>query len=138
MRGEVRVKSPLAKFVWLTLRLATVVLVCSAIGLAIGLGVAYKLTERKLDRYAHNLLHYAEAYNNEIATTLDLVNASGLSFCSDEEIARMRTLVFQGHLVKEIGRVRDGKLYCTSANGRLEQPWPQPRPDIVTPSGRKV
>jgi sensor c-di-GMP phosphodiesterase-like protein len=128
----------MAKYAWLSLRLAAVVLVCSTIGLAIGVGVAYKLTERKLDRYARNLLKYAEAYNNEISSTLDKVNASGLPFCSDQEIALMRTLVFQGHLVKEIGRVRNGMLYCTSANGRLDPPWPQPKADIVTPSGKKV
>jgi len=138
MRGEIGVTSPLAKFVWISLRVVIVVLVCSAIGLAIGAGVAYKLTERRLDRYAHNLLHYAEVYNNEISDTLDKVNALGLPFCSDEEIERLRAMVFEGHLVKQIGRVRDGKLYCTTANGRLEEPWPQPQPSIVTPSGKKV
>jgi sensor c-di-GMP phosphodiesterase-like protein len=138
MRGEVRVNNQFVKYAWVSLRLVVVVLLCSAMGLAVGLGVAFKLTERKLDRYARELLHYAEDYNSEISSTLDKVNASDFPFCSDQEIAQLRTLVFEGHLVKEIGRVRDGKLYCTSAKGRLDPPFPQTKPDIVMPSGRKV
>jgi sensor c-di-GMP phosphodiesterase-like protein len=106
--------------------------------LAIGLLVAIHGTEARLDRYAKYLLHYAEAFNVEINTTLDEVNVSPYPFCSDEDIARLRTLVFHGHLVKDIGRVRNGTLYCDSTIGRLEQPIPRPRPDLVTPSGKSI
>ena len=120
------------------LRPAGTVLLCGAVGLMIGLSVATRTTERKLDRYARHLLQYAEAYNSEIHSTLDAVNASPFPFCSDEDIARLRNLVFRGHVVKEIGRVRDNHLYCSSVNGRLEHPAPETKPDIVTPTGRSV
>jgi sensor c-di-GMP phosphodiesterase-like protein len=120
------------------LRGVAVVLICAVIGLAIGVAVAFNATERKLDRYARYLLDYAETYNNEIVSTLDAVNSSPFPFCSDEDIARLRTLVFHGHLVKEIGRVRDNLLYCSSVNGRFDTPVPETKPDIVLRSGRTI
>ena len=120
------------------LRIGGMALLCALAGLAIGLLVAVHGTEARLDRYAKYLLHYAEAFNSEINTTLDAVNASPYSFCSDEDIARLRMLVFQGHLVKDIGRVRNEKLYCTSTIGRLDQPIQWRNPDLVTPSGKSI
>jgi sensor c-di-GMP phosphodiesterase-like protein len=120
------------------LRVGGVALLCAIFGLAIGLIVAIRGTEARLDRYAKYLLHYAEAFNSEINTTLDEVNASPYPFCSDADIARLRTLVFQGHLVRDIGRVRNEMLYCTSTIGRLEQPIHRRHPDLITPSGKGI
>jgi sensor c-di-GMP phosphodiesterase-like protein len=139
MRGEVRVKRITKPHPALPLlRMTAVALLCALAGLVIGLGVAFHATEARLNRYATNLLRYAEAFNAEINSTLDAVNASPFPFCSDEDIARLRTLVFHGHLVKVIGRVRNGMLYCTSMIGPLEHPQPETKPDIVTPSGRRI
>jgi sensor c-di-GMP phosphodiesterase-like protein len=107
-------------------------------GLIIGVGVAFRATQVKVTRYADSLLTYAETFANEINTTLDQVNASPYEFCSDEDIGRLRSLVFHGHLVKDIGRVRDGKLYCTSMSGRFPQPMLKDKPDIVMRSGRSI
>ena len=120
------------------LRSTAVALACTLAGLAIGLAVAFRTTEGRLDRYAKHLQQFAEGFSNEINTTLDAVNASPFPFCSDADIDRLRTLVFHGHVVKVIGRVRDGRLYCTSMNGRVEHPPERTKPDIVTPSGRRV
>ena len=120
------------------LRIAGISLACAVAGLAIGLIVAFMVTEKKLDRYAMSMVRYADGYSNEIVSTLDEVNASPYPFCSDEDIARLRNLVFHGHLVKEIGRVRDNMLYCTSINGRFDHPIPETKPDISLPSGRAI
>jgi sensor c-di-GMP phosphodiesterase-like protein len=132
-------KQALGNHRWLPLlRASASVLACMFGGLAIGLAVAGHATEARLDRYAKRLLHFAEAYNSEIGSTLDAVNASPFPFCSDEDIARLRLLVFHGQVVKEIGRVRDGKLYCTSTVGLLKEPLARTRPDLSTPSGRSI
>ncbi len=120
------------------LRVLAATLLCAIAGLAIGVTVAYQATENRLDRFARYLLNYAETFNNEIIATLDAVNASPFPFCSDQDIARLRTLVFHGHLVKEIGRVRDNMLYCSSVNGRLDHPIPETKPDIILHSGRTI
>jgi sensor c-di-GMP phosphodiesterase-like protein len=120
------------------LRLIGVVILCSLAGLTIGIGVAFRATEMKVTHYANHLIGYAETFADEINTTLNAVNASPYEFCSDEDIARLRTLVFHGHLVKDIGRVRNGWLYCNSTYGRFQQPILKDKPDIVMRSGRSV
>jgi sensor c-di-GMP phosphodiesterase-like protein len=132
------VRQPTKKRLSSALRLAAILSACALAGLAVGLSVAFKATTRKLDRYATSILQYADAYSDEIVSTLDQVNASPFPFCSDQDIARLRSLAFQGHLVKEIGRVRDKALYCTSVNGRLDHPIPEGTPDIVLASGRTI
>lgn len=127
-----------ASTIFSLLRSAGVVLLCAVVGLTIGLGVAYQATERRLAHYAQRLIQYAETYNAEINSTLDEVNASPYPFCSDDDIARLRMLVFHGHLVKDIGRVRDGMIYCTSMRGRFEVPVKKDKPDLVTRSGRSI
>ncbi len=115
-----------------------IILVSTLLGLAIGIGVAVRSTDVKVTKYALHLVDYADHFTDEINSTLDVVNASPFPFCSDEDIARLRGMVFHGHLVKEIGRVRGGNLYCTSMTGRLQSPMVQAKPDIVTPSGKAI
>jgi sensor c-di-GMP phosphodiesterase-like protein len=132
------VKRRFRKYVEPALRMVGIVLLCAIAGLAIGVGTAAKATERRLVRYAKSLLDYADAYSREINTTLDKVNASPYPFCGDEDIAFLRRLVFEGHLVKEIGRMRGDKLYCSSVTGSFDKPVFRSLPDIVTPSGRSI
>jgi sensor c-di-GMP phosphodiesterase-like protein len=132
----VNLKAP--KYLKPALRTVGTILLCALAGLIVGVFVAYKATEKKLDRYARELVRYAEAYNDEIARTLDEVNASPFPFCSDDDIARLRTLVFRGHLVKEIGRARGNLLFCTSVSGRFDHPILENKPDIVLHSGRII
>lgn len=122
----------------IALRSVAVLAGCALAGLLVGVGVAFKSTEMKLDHYARQLIAYAEAYNTEITATLDQVNASPYPFCSDQDIDRLRELVYRGHIVKEIGRVRNNMLYCTSVNGRLARPVQELPADLVTPSGRSI
>jgi sensor c-di-GMP phosphodiesterase-like protein len=122
----------------LNLRAVGVVLLCTLAGLAIGLIVASLATEKRLNRYARHLLQYAEAYNAEIESTLNAVNDSPFPFCSDQDIARLRNLVFHGRTVKEIERVHNGLLYCSSVKGQFDHPIAETKPDIVTRTGRSV
>jgi len=121
-----------------TFQVAGVVGLCTLAGLVVGLVVALNASNRKMDRYAKRVLRYTDSYTDEIVSTLDKVNGSPYKFCSSEDVALLRTLVFNGHLVKEIARVRNGEIYCTSINGRLADPIPQPPPTLVVHSGRKI
>ncbi|MFC5862277.1 EAL domain-containing protein [Acidicapsa dinghuensis] len=122
----------------IAIRSLAVLCACTVTGLVVGGLVAYQSTELKLDHYGRQLIAYAEAYNSEIITTLDEVNASPHPFCSDQDINRLRELVYHGHIVKEIGRVRNNMLYCTSVNGRLDHPIQETPADLVTPSGKSI
>lgn len=120
------------------LRGLAILMACTLTGLLAGGVIAFKSTEMKLDHYARQLIAYAEAYNREITATLDRVNASPYPFCSDQDIDRLRELVYRGHVVKDIGRVHNSMLYCTSVNGRLDHPVEETPADLVTPSGKSI
>ena len=126
------------EFFAISLRSAGIVVLCSIAGLIIGLIVAYRATEVSLSHYAQHLIQYAETFTEEIQSTLDAVNASPYPFCSDEDIARLRTIIYHGHLVKDIGRVRNNILYCTSMSGRLSTPIVKDKPDFISISGKMV
>jgi sensor c-di-GMP phosphodiesterase-like protein len=51
-------------------------------------------------------------------------------FCSDAELAHLRHWVFNANHVRDIGRVKDGKLYCASGIGRLNPPATTMKPDV--------
>ena len=119
-------------------RLLASVLLCTCASLAVGVAVGTHATFARLERYAHRLLSFAEAYNREIASTRLAVDASPYPFCSADDITRLRHLVFEAHIIKDIGRIRDGKLTCTSTLGLLPAPLAQPSASIVTPSGISI
>jgi sensor c-di-GMP phosphodiesterase-like protein len=120
------------------LPVAAVAIACALLGLLAGVAVAMRMAQLRVNHYAMHLLSYAESYADEIESTLDAVNSSLYPFCSDEDIARLRAIVFHGHLVKEIGRVRGDYLYCSSTSGRLSTLVKRRAPDIVTARGRTV
>jgi sensor c-di-GMP phosphodiesterase-like protein len=125
-------------FAAISLRSAGIVILCSIIGLVIGCAVASRSTEVRLARYSRHLIAYAETFNAEIQSTLDKVNASPFPFCSDEDIARLRTIVYHGRLVKDIGRVHNNTVYCTSMAGRIANPFIKTPPDFISQSGKLV
>jgi sensor c-di-GMP phosphodiesterase-like protein len=88
--------------------------------------------EDDLRRYALHVLANAEDIANETRVATDAIDADNLPFCSDEELAFMRRIVFYSVNIKDLGRSRDGRLYCTTSQGRLAEPLrPTRAPDAV-------
>jgi sensor c-di-GMP phosphodiesterase-like protein len=138
LRGEIRMKFISKESARMTAEILAVILACSAAGLAIGIAVAFRATQLKVTHYTQRLIDYADDYTREVSDTLDEVNASPFPFCSDEDIGRLRKIVFHGHLVKDIDRIRDGMVYCSSISGRLATPFKRDKPNFVARSGRAV
>ncbi|HWE86219.1 MAG TPA: EAL domain-containing protein [Terracidiphilus sp.] len=108
-------------------------LVCGgAVGAALafqaGRVLEFRLAQEALRQYADTILHVAEATAAETAAAAHQFSADGMAFCSDDEIAAMRRFVYNAAFVKDIGRERDGLLYCTSGLGKLPKPLPMPEP----------
>ena len=49
---------------------------------------------------------------------LATMNASPYSLCSDAEIEYFRQLIFQSQFLKAAGRMRDGRIECSTTSGR--------------------
>ncbi|HEY2859836.1 MAG TPA: EAL domain-containing protein [Terracidiphilus sp.] len=86
--------------------------------------------EHALLRYAHSGLHVLETGTVEAGHIGLSVTADNLPFCSDHELALMRHLVYDAAFIKDIGRERNGLLYCTSSLGRLTNPVRAAVPDL--------
>jgi sensor c-di-GMP phosphodiesterase-like protein len=81
-----------------------------------------RASKAELWRYAQHLEQNADNLALEVRTTLDTTRNDNLPFCSDQELASMRRIVYNSAHVKDIGRNRDGRLYCTAGIGRLPSP----------------
>ena len=115
---------------------ALVALVATVLGVAAGalagfwLGRTLALTQAsgRLDQFAMRIMSEGETSTAESRLILAKLNASPYPFCSDDEITYFRQLVFQSQYLKGAGRISDGKIECSTTQGRVEQPEPRLKP----------
>jgi len=93
----------------------------------------------ELTHYAWVLERAKEDFNRESIKAIADVTQDGFPVCSDKDIAYMRSYVFVSPHVRDIGRIKDKKLYCTSGVGRLDEPTlPPPNQEIFESDGVKI
>ncbi len=97
--------------------------------------IAVRTSESRLDRYASRLLVDQESTFAVLRTVLAAVNASKYRPCSGADVDYFRTLIFAPDYLKDAGHMRDGKIECSAALGRLSQPGGQSTPDFTLPDG---
>lgn len=100
-------------------------------GYMTGTEITIRSAQQKLNRYAANIMTRAEASSAESRMVLEEMNASTYSFCSDQELMYLRKLAFESEYLKELARVRSGKIICSAMLGRLPAPLGLPNP-VVT------
>ena len=83
------------------------------------LGHAYSLraAELRLDQYANSVLSDTVTSTEESRAMLATLNSSNYAFCSDQEIEYFRQLIFQSQFLKAAGRMRDGRILCSTTSG---------------------
>jgi sensor c-di-GMP phosphodiesterase-like protein len=102
-------------------------------------GVIVRAAIRGLSDYAEDLVRHADEYGRELTEIRHRFDSGpASSFCSPQEIAAMQAMTFRSLQVKEIGRMRDGKLYCSAFLGRLSSPYTLPRPTMTLPGGAAI
>jgi sensor c-di-GMP phosphodiesterase-like protein len=108
-------------------------------GAALGLSMAHVVVRTiqlhegrsELQRYAAVTLKSDEDIAAEASEAIRQVEQDHLPFCSDNELSFMRSFVFRSAHVRDLGRVKDGKLYCSAALGRLPKPTPTAQPTLT-------
>lgn len=117
-----------------TLRIG-LLLLCGA-GLGLGTaqiaGELYRMRAGRADllEYADTLQRTATLIDHEAESTVRTVQGDQLPFCSPAELALMRGLVYRSNEIKDIGRVRNRRFYCSSDVGLVPRPLPMPLPDV--------
>ncbi|MGA2652386.1 MAG: EAL domain-containing protein [Terracidiphilus sp.] len=125
--------------VFVTITATVVAAVCGALaGYLMGVALTLRHAESKLDQYALRIRQEAETSAAEARSILVLFNASPYAYCSDEEIARFRKLIFQSEYLKDGGRMRDGRIDCSTTLGRANQSGARFEPDISRQDGTRV
>ena len=107
-------------------------------GYWIGRSMVKGQVEGRLDQQATRILLEGETSKAESRQVLATLNGSPYSFCSDAEIAYFRKLVFQSHFLKEAGRMRGGKIDCSTTLGRAAQSQTVFKPDFTQRDGTLV
>lgn len=105
----------------------------AALGLILGLSlpgaIMRHLAWRDLDHYADQIAASGERLQEEIHQTIKAVENDGLPLCSNAELAFMRQWVYNSPNVRDIGRLQNEALLCSSGVGRLEVPLISGTPD---------
>ena len=116
------------------------------LGLAIGSGAGFlgglyaaqQAAQFVLYDFASRIVHQADDAASQFMKIVRTFDHVGPDFCSDSELASMRTLLFQSSAVKDIGRIRDGKLGCTAVAGRFTSLPIMKQPAMVSTLGTSV
>jgi sensor c-di-GMP phosphodiesterase-like protein len=113
--------------------------IAAAIGAAggylIGRALTLRVAEAKLLRDAAYLAEQGDAFSDESRALLATLNASPYSFCSEEEIAYFRKLVFGAKYLRDAGRMRGGTFACSATISSADLPLEQFKPDLSQPDG---
>ena len=104
------------------------------------MGHAYALrqTESRLDQYANRILLETVASTSESRAMLETMNSSPYALCSDAEIEYFRQLIFQSQFLKAAGRMRDGKIECSTTSGRIRLQPTQYSPVMARQDGTRI
>ena len=95
------------------------------IGTAIGSFIDGMREKQRLSGYVESLRMLSTAVAADGTRLLRTpVTASGA--CSDADLHVLRELLFTTHHLADIGRVKDGSIYCSAIWGRLTAPSPLP------------
>lgn len=100
--------------------------VCGLVaGYFLGCALAIQLAKNWLDQNAELVAVQDDASFAEARNLLAGLKGSPSSFCSEAEIAHFRELVFRSDYLKDVGRIRGGKIECSATEGRLARPLGQ-------------
>ncbi|WP_420959815.1 EAL domain-containing protein [Brucella sp. IR073] len=117
-----------------------VVLLAALLGGVFGhvLGTRLRLShdQAELTSYSNQLLTHAMAVINEANGAINVANTSPYPFCSQTELQLLRNMLFETRNAKDIGRVRDGAVVCSTILGTPNRRVGMPRQaPVVLPDG---
>jgi sensor c-di-GMP phosphodiesterase-like protein len=94
--------------------------------------------ERQVDAYMEALLSYAGRLIDSAHSTLDQAEQSPYPICSAEERIYLRRLLFTAYQIKDIGRLVDGRLNCSTLLPDLGRQEPRSTADLLLPDGTYI
>ncbi len=104
-----------------------------------GRQVTLRLTTKELQHDAARAISETEMYARDDHGVLDAMSASSYPHCSEEDMGFLHHLLFHSVFVKEIGRIRDNRIACSTTIGRDHPSTIElPKPEAIGTDGVKV
>ena len=107
-------------------------------GYLLGRVVSLNQTHSRIAHYADLSINDVGSSVRESRAVLGRMNSLPHDSCSDSEIGYFRKLIFQSRYLKEAGRIRDGKIDCSTTLGRAPAPQARVMPDFTQKDGALV
>jgi len=114
------------------------ILLGSVLGFGLGRALLLRAAKASLAEYTDGLTRHADEVSSEMRQVFDGFESSHLPFCSDEELAVLRAMTFRARDFKDIGRTRNGFLYCSALLGRLATPFREEKPTLTLTNGIEI
>ena len=122
--------------VFLSLAAILIAAVCGMlVAFLLETGAVLKSAAQRLGQDDVQLLVETGSILSESHTVLAAMNASRELFCSDSELTYFRKLIFRSAYFRDAGRIRDGKIECSTVLGRENLPGTQFKPTVSLPDG---
>ena len=109
------------------------------IGYWIGRAITLRQTAGRLSREAALAISETNTYAHDVHTALDAMNTSRYPYCSGQDMELLHHLLYASTFLKEMGRIRDNKITCSTTQGReLPSGTELPKPKSIGTDGVKV
>jgi sensor c-di-GMP phosphodiesterase-like protein len=110
-----------------------------AVAYWIGYEIALRLSAGRLGREAALAIVETETYARDDHAALDAMNASSIPHCSPEDMDFLHRLLYHLIFVKELGRIRDNRILCSTTIGRDHLSSVElPKPESIGSDGVRV
>jgi len=127
------------KRIRVTLAATVLAITCGASGgYLLGVELALKLAKQQLQRDAERLIAEENATLKETFDTMMRMNSSPFPYCSEAEMAYFRRLLFQTDFLRDGGRMRGGKIDCSTTLSAADLPAAPMKPAYSMPGGTNV
>jgi len=100
--------------------------------------VTLTATQSKLQASASRTLARTDAFYHEAHATLNAINASIYPPCSEADLSSTRNLLLKSGLLKDAGRIHDGKIECSAILSQADIPSTRFQPQFSFSDGTKV
>ena len=109
------------------------------IGYWIGRAITLRLTAGRLSREAARAISESDTYAYDVHAALDAMYVSDYAYCSEQDMEFLHHLLYDSIFLKEIGRIRDNKIACSTTQGREHLSSAElPKPEGIGTDGVKV
>ncbi len=108
-------------------------------GYWIGWEIAMRLAASRLSHEVIRALKESEAFARDAHAAFDAMHAARNPACSQEDLELLHTLLYHSYLLKEIGRVQENRIACSTMPARARSAaFEFPKPDSIGADGVKV